>query len=284
MAHCPNCGKKLHIYNWKQNCPHCGINLVYFNSNEKLLEESEKTEIAHARFQPGVDRAKASTIGSLPAIMRIVLSVLPLASLMLPLVRLNGPEGSKAINVINVYNLINDTGFGTVFGKAFSGNTVFLSVVMLLVSAVLILVAGLFLMKSLGKHGRKINLIFDSVKLALAVGSIICFSVSDIPSCLPDYNYTSGSLHIGCFVYAGLFLALLIYSQILAVKGLKIKHSLCLIGGIPSDEYFKMVDEGVSELEIKKEMVRRLTVMQEAVRAEAAEAAAKAEAERAARK
>jgi hypothetical protein len=45
-----------------------------------------------------------------------------------------------------------------------------------------------------------------------------------------------------------------------------------------------MVDEGVSELEIKKEMVRRLTVMQEAVRAEAAEAAAKAEAERAARK
>ncbi|MCR5523308.1 MAG: hypothetical protein K6F64_06685 [Clostridia bacterium] len=283
MAACPNCGKKLHIYNWKQNCPHCGVNLVYYKSNEHLLAESEKTEIEHARFQPGVDRAKASTIGSFPAIMRIVLSVLPLGALMLPLAGLKG-DVSESINAVGIYKYVSASGFGNIIGEALKGNTVCISVVCLLLSAVLILVAGLFLMKSLGKHGKTINLVFDSVKFLLATASAVLFTVSDIQKCLPGYQFTSGKPKFGIFIYIGLFLALLIYSRVLAAKGLVIKHSICLIGGIPSDEYFKMVEDGVSELEIRREMVRRLTEMQNKVREEAALAQAREEAERANRK
>ena len=37
MATCPNCGKKLRLYQWRPECPACGVNMVYFKSNERLL-------------------------------------------------------------------------------------------------------------------------------------------------------------------------------------------------------------------------------------------------------
>ena len=114
MARCPNCNKKLHLTDWKQYCPHCGVNLIYFKSNERLLAESEKAEIEHAKHQPGIDRAKASFFGSPPAIARVVISALPLAALFLPLCKIS----DKNINAISIYKYISDAGFGTIIGKA----------------------------------------------------------------------------------------------------------------------------------------------------------------------
>ena len=64
MATCPKCGKKLRLYHWRPECPACGVNMIYYASNERLLAETEKTEIEHAKFQPKVDRAKAAFFGS----------------------------------------------------------------------------------------------------------------------------------------------------------------------------------------------------------------------------
>ena len=85
-----------------------------------------------------------------------------------------------------------------------------------------------------------------------------------------------GSLRIGAFVYPLLILVLLVYNLVLAKKGLKVKHTVCLIGGLPSEEYFKMVEDGVPELEIRKKMVEALTVMQNEARAKEAEEEAEA--------
>ena len=90
MAQCPRCGCRLRITDWKPVCPDCGVNLNYYKANERLLDESEKAEIEHAHFQPKVDRAKAAYAGSWKAILRIVLTLLPVGALFLPLANLFG--------------------------------------------------------------------------------------------------------------------------------------------------------------------------------------------------
>ena len=131
MAQCPNCGRKLHLYNWKPDCPDCGVNMVYFKSNERLLAETEAAEIAHAKSQPSIDRAKSSFLGSPIAISRSVLSALPLAALFLPLFK--NAQGS--VNAIGVYKLVGGLDFGKALSDPFT-----LGVVLLLASAVMILV------------------------------------------------------------------------------------------------------------------------------------------------
>ena len=88
MANCPHCGYHLRLTDWKPDCPKCGVNLNYYKANERLLDESEKAEAEHAKFQPKVDRAKAAYAGSWKAIMRIVLTLLPVGALFLPLANL----------------------------------------------------------------------------------------------------------------------------------------------------------------------------------------------------
>ena len=85
MAQCPNCGRKLHITDWRPECPGCGVNLNYFKANEKLLDDSEKVEIEHAKSQPRTDRVKYATVGNKDSIIRLVLFIIPLVSLFLPI-------------------------------------------------------------------------------------------------------------------------------------------------------------------------------------------------------
>lgn len=281
MAKCPNCGRKLHLYNWKPNCPDCGVNLVYFRSNEILLNDSEKAEIEHAYFQPKVDRVKAATIGSKFGIARIVISALPLAAAFLPLVKLCGADGAaKYLNAYSLYtNYISSVGFGNVFGNAFAGDFIALSVVLLLVALVSSLIIGLLSMMSLGKYGKIRNLILNSFQVLLSVGSLVCFSIGGKDISYISETYTKGALFIGAFVVAGLYITLLVYNLVVAKIGIKVNYTPCFIGGLPSEEYFQMVNDGVSELEIRKKMVTILTDMQNEFRRKDAEAKAKEEAE-----
>ena len=262
MANCPKCGKKLRIYHWRPECPFCGVNMVYYNSNDRMLEETELAEIEHAHSQPRIDRAKAAFFGSPPAIARIVLSVMPISALFLPLGRLR--SSAVPFNVLGVYRYLSDSGLGSV------SDPIGLSLALLLASAALILVCLICLPMSLGKHGKTRNLILNSLLLGCAAASALNFALR------------VGTLYFGAFVYLFLLLALLVYNLVLAKKGLKTKHTVCLIGGLPSEEFFQMKADGVSELEIRKKMVEALTVMQNEARAKEAEAEAEALQKRAA--
>ena len=268
MAKCPKCGRKLHLYDWRPECPGCKVNLVYHNSNENLLAESERAEIEHAKSQPKIDRAKAAFFGSAPAIVRIVLSLLPVAGLFLPVCILYNADASKTVNAIGIYNYISKADFGAIFGNLLQGSLFSFSVILLLLSVIMIIVCLACLVMSLGPHGKQRNFILNLIMLLSAAGSAVTFYFADVNSVLG--NYTNGAPSVGAFVYIGLIAVLLIYNLVLAKKGLKIKHTECLIGGIPSDEYFKMVEQGVSELEIRKKMVEALTKMQNEVREKAA--------------
>lgn len=278
MANCPNCGRKLHLYNWRPECPDCHVNMIYFKSNERLLAETEKAEIEHAKSQPGIDRAKYSVFGSPIALIRTAFSLLaPIGMLMLPLCKFGGTEGSKSINAIGLYNYISSgANIGEILGKAAGGDKFSISFAALLLSAVLVIVSVLMLFMSLGKHGKLRNFILDFLKLGLAVTSAVSFSAfaPEVSTAFPQY--TSASLGAGAFAYIAVMAAILVFNLVLAKVGLPLKYTQCLIGGLPSEEYFAFKEQGMSELEIRKKMVAALTRMQDEVRQKEAEAEAEA--------
>lgn len=41
---CPKCNKKISLFYLKQNCPHCGCDLVNYDLERRLEEDSIKAE------------------------------------------------------------------------------------------------------------------------------------------------------------------------------------------------------------------------------------------------
>ena len=251
MAKCPNCGRHLRITDWKPVCPQCGVNLNYFAANEKMLSEAEKAEIEHARFQPKVDRGKASFISSKKGIIRLVLTVLPVPMLLLPVVKI----GAENLGGIQIYNKINalDGGFGSIFGKAFSGDLLFLALVFTLLAAAMFLVTGLFYFGSLGPHGKVRNLVLNFIQLAFALSGAVTFMMSKTPE---------SSLSFGAFLFLFAILLEIGWNIYINKTGIEVKYTPCYIGGLPKEEYFEYVNQGMSTEEIRRKMLVVLTQMQ----------------------
>lgn len=246
MAHCPNCGRKLHLTDWRPECPGCHVNLNYFNSNERLLEDSEKAEIEHAKFQPKVDRAKAAYAGSKMAIIRIVLSVLPIGALFLPLC--SAKDGT--LNILDVYKMLSADPNALLSGL-FKGDFSSLFVLSLALSVVMILVGLIAIIASLGKHGKVRSFVLYGLHLLLAVLSLI-------------FAALSGGAKIGLYLYAALVAVLFIWNVILFKTGIPVRYTPCLIGGLPSEEYFSMVEQGMTQAQIRRKMLVALAELQEA--------------------
>ena len=111
---------------------------------------------------------------------------------------------------------------------------------------------------SLGKHGVIRNFILNMIWLAFAVGAAVCFTAGE------------GHLLFGAFIYILLITAVLVFNLFPARKWLKAEYTTCYVGGLPSDEYFALRENGASELEIRRKMVDALTVMQKEAREKAA--------------
>ncbi len=273
MANCPKCGRKLHLTDWKPECPDCHVNMIYYKANERLLADSEKAEIEHAKSQPGIDRAKAAFFGSKFAIIRIVLSFIAIGPLFLPLWKsVDAGGAAHSFNALDIYKVISEVPIGNIFGNALKGDLAAIGVAGMLISAVLILVGIILLFMSLGKHGRLRNHIINGVKLAGAltgaVAGTLAFRGPETATSVLGSGCASASVGIGMILYILLIIALIVYNEVLHRKNLiTVRYTECLIGGLPSGEYFKMVEDGVSELEIRKKMVSALTKLQEEVRA-----------------
>lgn len=246
MAHCPNCGRKLHLTDWRPECPGCHVNLNYFNSNEKLLEDSEKAEIEHAKFQPKVDRAKAAYAGSKLAIVRIVLSVLPIGALFLPLCANN----SDTLNILDIYKILSSDA-GALLSGVVQGDISSLFTLTLALSVVMILVGLIAIIASLGEHGKVRSFVLYGVHLLLAVASLVFASLQD-------------GAKIGLYLYATLVAVLFIWNVILYKKGIPVHYTPCLIGGLPSEEYFALVEQGMTQAQIRRKMLVALAELQEA--------------------
>lgn len=53
---CPKCGEKLSIFYLKPTCPKCGCNLMYYNMDSRLEEDSVKAEEEWERLDKLIDK------------------------------------------------------------------------------------------------------------------------------------------------------------------------------------------------------------------------------------
>ena len=267
MANCPKCGRKLTIFDWKPNCPECGVNLVYYGMEERLLKEADAAEAEHARLQKKIDRLKASFVSSKLTIIRIILSVLPIATLLLPLcsVSYSGPfieATTKNINAIEIYNIVSSLDFDGLFtmigsplvGTSFIG---YLGALLcILLSLVFVIVSLLMLTISCGRLAKVRNITLNSIAILLAAGSAVFFNIfaKEINGVFPEF--VSGKIGFGIFVYIGALALLLGINIILAVKGIDVKYKQCYVGGIPAEEYFELVEKG-TDIDVIHEMMAK---------------------------
>lgn len=269
MAHCPKCGRKLTIFDWKPNCPGCGVNLVYYGMEERLLDEADAAEAEHARLQKRIDRLKAAFVGSKLTIVRIILSILPIAMLMLPLcsVTYSGPfieQTTTNVNAIEIYNLVSSLDFDALFtmigssllGTSFIGYAG--ALVCLLLSLVVVIVSLLMLTIACGPKGNPRNITLNSIAIVLAVASIVFFNIfaTNISAAFPEF--VSGSIGFGIFAYIAALAALLAINIVIAKKGLEVKYKQCFVGGIPAEEYFELVEKGTEKSVIREMMAKAL--------------------------
>ena len=270
MATCPHCGRVLRITDWKPECPDCGVNLNYYKANDRLLDESEKAEIEHAHFQPKVDRAKAAYAGSWKAILRIVLTLLPVGALFLPTIKLTGnsmnPDNSA--NAIGIFGYIGDNNIGKVLGSGMAG----IVIAVFLLSVAMILVNLILIIMSLGKHGKVRAVVLYGVMLVSAAAALIFFIPGVKAGTLPGVEYDMAP-GIGAYLYVALQALSFVWNLLLVIRGIPVKYTQCLIGGLPSEEYFGYVNDGWSKEDIRRKMLVALAKLQnEAEEAAGAEA------------
>ena len=280
MAKCPKCGRKLTLFDWRPNCPDCGVNLVYYGMEERLLSEADAAEAEHARLQKRIDRLKASFVGSKLTILRIILSVLPIAMLMLPLcnVTYSGPfieATTTSVNAIEIYNLISSLDFDALFtmigsgilGSSFIGYAG--ALVGILLSLVFVIVSLVMLTLACSPKGNPRNIILNSIAIIAAVASVVFFTKfsSGISAVFPEF--ISGSVGFGIYVYIGALVLLLGINIVIAVKGVDVKYKQCYVGGLKSEEYFELVEKG-TDIEVIHQMMAE-ALEAKAVKEEAAD-------------
>ncbi len=269
MAKCPKCGRKLTLFDWKPNCPGCGVNLVYYGMEERLLDEADVAEAEHARLQKRIDRLKASFIGSKLTVIRIVLSILPIATLLLPLcsVTYSGPfieQTTTNVNLIEIVNLVMSLDIDALLTMIGSGivGTSFIgyagALVCLLLSVVFIVISLLMLMLACSPKGNPRNITLNIITIALAVASPVFFNIfaTNISTVFPDF--VSGKIGFGIFVYIAALVLLLAINIIIAVKGVEVKYKQCFVGGIPAEKYFELVEKGTDKAVIRQMMAEAL--------------------------
>ena len=269
MAKCPKCGRKLTLFDWKPNCPDCGVNLVYYGMEERLLDEADAAEAEHAKLQKRIDRLKASFIGSKLTVARIILTLLPIATLLLPLctITYSGPfieEVTKNIGLIEHINVITSLDIDALLTMVGSGivGTSFIgyagTLVCLLLSVVFIVISLLMLMLACSPKGNPRNITLNIITIALAVASPVFFNIfaTNISAVFPDF--VSGKISFGIFVYIAALALLLGINIIIAIKGVNVKYKQCYVGGIPAEEYFELVEKGTDKAVIRQMMAEAL--------------------------
>ena len=146
-AKCPNCGEKLHWYDFRAECKHCGANIPNYNWEARLEEDADIAERSFARLHYRTGNFKSATVGSPLRIVRLVCTLLPLVALVVPLLNATfafpfraGTESISFLTFVLNYLLKFDLGsvFSLMGGEVLGGavTAVLLAVLMALVAVV----------------------------------------------------------------------------------------------------------------------------------------------------
>lgn len=189
---CPNCGKKLHIWNVKAECSSCGVSIPNYNWQARLEEDNVRAENRFSIFYRTMNRIKYSVWGTKLRIARLFLTFLPAIGFFLPWATLKSEGESFDLSIISFFGnnaLINffKSFFGNIglytdnmkfedYGGALTYSTA--SYFLFVISALFIVIA-FFLNIILCKHPKtKAIVVFDILSIIASVISVVLFVVA----------------------------------------------------------------------------------------------------------
>ena len=239
MANCPKCNAHLKITDWRPECPKCGVNMVYYGMEESLLKDAEKAEAEHARFQKGLDRFKASSIGGARQIARLILAIIPIAGLFLPLAKISIAEGpymaakDVSVNILTIVmdyfmNLFDLNLITTGISSSVIGTPVLmfaLSIVLLVLSIVVGIVNFGRCFCSSKVSSCKKNIAVSIVSVVLLIGACITFNVfaSGINAVFP--SMVTASVGFGAFVTMALHVPVIVLNAMMVKNPIVVKYT-----------------------------------------------------------
>lgn len=278
---CPNCGKKLHIWNIKAECSQCGISIPNYNWQKRLEEDNEKAEKKFAVFNRTINRIAYSIWGTKLRIARLVLTLLPAIGFILPWSVVKSDSQSFDLSIISFSgnkSLIDflQSFFGDIklfvlnmqfesFGGAVTLMTV--AYLLFLLSALFIVIAFLLNIIMCKKPKTKSTIVFDFISIAFSVASLVTFVMSAQPASqqlaanfgpYPIMNVSSG-------ISWGYFVAL---ALLLVASGINIA-----VAKAPAKSDEVLEEERLARKAAKEEKERQKKIEKEKARKEAEKAA-----------
>jgi len=278
---CPNCGKKLHIWDIKAECSQCGVSIPNYNWQQRLEEDNANAEKQFAVFNKTMNRIAYSIWGTKLRIARLVLTFLPAIGFILPwaVVKSDGESFDLSIISLSGNKSLIDF-FSSFFGdiklfllnmqfEEYSGAVTLMTVgYLLFVLSALFIVIAFFLNIIMCKRPKtKSTVVFDIISIAFSVASLVTFLVSGSPASqqiavnfgnLPIINATVS-------VSWGYFVALVL---LLVATGMNIA-----VAKAPAKSDETLEEERLARKAVKEEAERKKEMEKEKARIEAVKAA-----------
>lgn len=285
---CPNCGKKLHIYDVKAECSKCGVSIPNFNWEARLEEDSELAESKFKSFYRALNRIAYSLWGTKLRVVRIIASFLPAIGFILPWATLKSDTTSIGIDM---FGLTSDKSlidlFSSFFGnmslyftnmgyEGYAGGLTYtmLSVLFMALSLVFIVIAFFLILILAKKPKTKAMCVFDFLSIASAIASAVLFNIgvgaakSEVGFNFGDiavYN-PSGAVAWGFYVALALLVVAFVFNVLVERADAK------------SDE--ELEEERLARVAVKEEKERQAEIEKEKAREEAEERAKKEQEEK----
>ncbi len=283
---CPNCGKKLHIWNIKAECSQCGVSIPNYNWQERLEEDNKRAEKQFSVFYKSINRIAYSIWGTKLRIARLVLTFLPAIGFILPWASLVSDGESFDLSIISFSgskSLIDffSSFFGNIglytenMGFESYGGALTLAVAgyLLFVLSAAFIVIAFFLNIIMCKYPKtKSTVVFDILSIAASVASVVCFVTSGTYASkvtafnFGDFPVINGSASISWGYFAAVVLLLVATGINIAVVKAPAK----------SDETLEK--ERLERKAVKEEAERKKQIEREKARAEADRKAAEEQA------
>ena len=175
MSNCPKCNKKIGAFYFKQNCPHCNANLMYYDFDNRLKEDAALAEKEWGAVEKIINGIKMSTIGSLPAIARLIMFIAPVVALLMPTFKFND-------NTINLISMIKQVISSS--SDVFGNTALLLGFVTFVVAIAFALVNLVFSLFSFTKNGLVRNLVVSIIGLVAFAGVGIAAAVEGVTLCM----------------------------------------------------------------------------------------------------
>lgn len=285
---CPNCGKKLRVWDVKAECSSCGVSIPNYNWQARLEEDNIKAEKQFAVFNRTMNRIAYSIYGTKLRIVRLILTFLPAIGFILPWVTLKSDGESFDLSIISFSgkkSLIDF--FSSFFGdinlyitnmkfEGFGG-AVTLGVagyILFVLSALFIVVAFFLNIIMCKKPKTKSTIVFDVLSVATSVAAVVCFVMSgSLAQQFTAFNFGDFPVINGnASVSWGYFVAIIL---LFAATGINIA-----VAKAPAKSDETLEEERLARKAEKEEKERQKQIEREKANAEAEKAAAEEEAKK----